>query len=85
MDALRGAAWFQPRHDGERWIDTDVHGGTYQFCCPGCGLCGDIDADQMEGRVSIDCPECDFHETLRPRIVATPLFAEKIGPRKSDA
>ena len=70
--SLHGTAWLQPRHDGERWLDT------WQFCCLGCGLCADIDADQLEGRVSIDCPECEFHETLRPRIVAAPRWEEKL-------
>lgn len=31
--------------------------------CPGCGLDAWIDSDQFAGRVSIDCPECDYHET----------------------
>ena len=31
--------------------------------CPGCGLEAMADMDQMEGRVSIDCPDCDYHET----------------------
>jgi hypothetical protein len=35
-----------------------------QFHCPGCGQWADIDDDQFHGRVSIDCPDCEFHETL---------------------
>ena len=31
--------------------------------CPRCGVVGSVDADQYAGRVSIDCPECDYHET----------------------
>lgn len=31
--------------------------------CPGCGYLACIDKDQYEGKVSIDCPECDYHET----------------------
>lgn len=31
--------------------------------CPGCGLVGRADKDQVMGRVSIDCPECEYHET----------------------
>ncbi len=31
--------------------------------CPGCDLKGKIDDDQFHGRVSIDCPECPYHET----------------------
>jgi hypothetical protein len=36
----------------------------HQFLCPGCGLIGRLDDDQWNGRVSIDCPECAFHETI---------------------
>lgn len=38
---------------GQRWMGT----------CPGCGLRAHIDRDQYEGRVSVDCPDCDYHET----------------------
>jgi hypothetical protein len=31
--------------------------------CPKCGIWGDIDDDQLHGRISVDCPECDYHET----------------------
>lgn len=31
--------------------------------CPNCGVRGTIDEDQLKGRVSVDCPECDYHET----------------------
>lgn len=31
--------------------------------CPSCGLRGRIDTDQYMGEVSVDCPECDYHET----------------------
>lgn len=31
--------------------------------CPTCGRTGWIDGDQYRGEVSIDCPECDYHET----------------------
>lgn len=34
------------------------------FTCPKCGLTGIIDKEQYEGKVSIDCPECDFHKTI---------------------
>ena len=34
-----------------------------QLNCPGCGQWGFIDDDQYNGRVSIDCPDCEFHET----------------------
>jgi len=33
------------------------------FKCPGCGQWGDVDDDQWHGRVSIECPDCSFHET----------------------
>lgn len=33
--------------------------------CPGCGCWGDIDDDQLHGRVSVDHTDtgCTFHET----------------------
>lgn len=31
--------------------------------CPKCGFIGSIDKDQFQGNVSIDCPNCRFHET----------------------
>jgi hypothetical protein len=36
--------------------------------CPGCKGIGWIDRDQYEGKVSILCAECGWHEThdLRP-------------------
>lgn len=48
---------------------------TYWFRCPGCGVLGVIDADQAEGRVSIECvtPACMFHATGRvePLVAST--------------
>jgi len=40
----------------------------YWVVCPGCGTMGKVDKDQVEGKVSIVCPECEYHEThdLRP-------------------
>lgn len=31
--------------------------------CPGCEILAALDKDQYEGKVNIDCPECDYHET----------------------
>lgn len=31
--------------------------------CPGCQETLWINQDQYEGKVSMDCPECDYHET----------------------
>lgn len=31
--------------------------------CPDCGIWGLIDDDQWHGRVSVNCPNCDYHET----------------------
>lgn len=40
-------------------------GIVWQFRCPECHHWGDIDDDQMHGRVSIDHSEaCGFHRTL---------------------
>ncbi len=36
---------------------------NYWFRCPDCREMGPIDDDQAEGRVSIVCPNCPFHET----------------------
>lgn len=33
------------------------------FRCPGCKQVGDIDDDEFHGRVSIDCTNCEYHET----------------------
>jgi len=38
---------------GKYWMGT----------CPGCGLRARMDEDQYAGRVSVDCPECAYHET----------------------
>ncbi len=32
--------------------------------CPNCGTRGLIDDDQFFGRVSIDCPNCEFHKRV---------------------
>ena len=31
--------------------------------CPECGLLASVDSDQYKGKVSMDCVECDYHET----------------------
>lgn len=41
--------------DGE-WVWT--------LTCPGCGLRADLDDDMFHGRVSTQCPDCSFHETV---------------------
>lgn len=59
--ALDGAAIPGPggyimsvRRDGEiQWL----------LRCPRCRLWADIDADQLVGEISVDCPECSYHET----------------------
>jgi len=37
---------------------------TLKLACPGCGMVGYLDDDQAHGRVSTDCPNCPFHETV---------------------
>ena len=37
--------------------------GWYYIKCPNCGLEVSIDQDQYEGKISIDCPNCKYHET----------------------
>ena len=41
------------RRFGQGWI----------IKCPGCGLEARADEDQVLGRVSVDCPQCPYHET----------------------
>lgn len=31
--------------------------------CPGCGLVAFLDEEQLRGEVSVDCPNCGYHET----------------------
>lgn len=31
--------------------------------CPVCGLRARLDGEQYRGEVSVDCPECEYHET----------------------
>lgn len=31
--------------------------------CPSCGSIGKIDREQFEGKISIICSTCDWHET----------------------
>lgn len=47
-------------------IDPELMGHEDRFLqaqaqCPGCDAWGDVDADQLEGRVSLVCSECDWH------------------------
>lgn len=39
---------------------------VFQLKCPGCGTWGDLDDDQINGRISIQCVQdgCSFHETV---------------------
>lgn len=50
------------------FIRSDVIGTNAEsfplFRCPTCGVVGEIDEDQYRGRVSIECPECTYHETM---------------------
>lgn len=67
---------------GCAWVVRQDDGVVWKFCCPGCRLVGEIDLDQAQGRVSIVCPECDFHETLVPTVIAGPMaVAEEDGLR----
>lgn len=44
----------QVRRDGLR---------IWKVRCPECGIWGDVDYEQLDGRVSLDCPNCPYHET----------------------
>lgn len=37
--------------------------GRFLGRCPNCGLVARLDADQVHGRVSVNCPDCPYHET----------------------
>lgn len=60
---------------GRVWVRRRDGEAVWQFCCPGCHLHADIDDDQLHGRVSIDCPDCPYHETLSetPVVIAGPM------------
>lgn len=42
-------------------IPRNIKERLYQ--CPNCGIVAQLDEDQFRGRVSIDCPDCPYHET----------------------
>lgn len=42
---------------------SNYGGGTHDFRCPGCGLRGIIEDDQLHGLEPIECPKCDYRET----------------------
>ncbi len=42
---------------------TERHEPFAVVRCPGCQGAGAIDLDQFQGKVSIDCDNCDYHET----------------------
>jgi hypothetical protein len=48
------------------WLRTVERDGTRVLLgrCPGCGSWGELDEDQASARVSTDCPQCPFHETM---------------------
>ncbi len=39
------------------------YGKMWLFECPLCKTRGRVDDDQANGRVSIDCPWCEYHDT----------------------
>ena len=39
------------------------YGQGHLIICPECQFKGRIDIEQLTGRVSIDCPNCPYHET----------------------
>lgn len=78
----RASLFPYPFPRGRAWVVRQDDEAVWKFCCPGCGLVGEVDLDQVQGKVSIDCPECDFHETLVPRVIAGPMaVAEEDGLR----
>ncbi len=60
----------QGREAGQRERPCGPTGGSvgnrdkrFWFRCPGCHGMGTVDADQIAGRVSVDCGACSYHET----------------------
>ena len=75
-----------PCRDCESFMDSPLYGGVVrdgefvrQYKCPGCQNWGDIDEDQFHGTVSIDCPNCEYHETINVAVMGwrTPLTGPK--------
>lgn len=44
-------------------VMREGEGEVIKFKCPKCGIWGDVDDDQYNGKVSILC-ECEFHEII---------------------
>lgn len=42
---------------------TERHEPFAVIRCPGCKQAGSVDLDQYQGKVSIQCDNCDYHET----------------------
>lgn len=53
----------RPRVSELRLVQCDGE-DIWTLTCPGCGLRADLDDDMFHGRVSTQCPECPFHETV---------------------
>lgn len=52
----------EPLPDPEpRWLDGQL---VLWVTCPDCRIVGLVDDDQAHGRVSTDCPNCAYHETV---------------------
>ena len=49
---------------GEAYFFPENKEKTAYVRCPECGRNGWIDADQWCGATSIDCPNCEYHETV---------------------
>ena len=41
----------------------------FWFTCPQCSAVGKMDDDQRCGRVSVQCPNCEYHKTHDWRFV----------------
>lgn len=60
--SVRGDDPYWPYPEPEpKWLDGEL---VLWVACPNCGLHALVDDDQAHGRVSTDCPECPFHETV---------------------
>ena len=47
-----------------RLFNKDKPDEALKFKCPGCNVWGEIDEDQLYGKVSCWCRLCGWHETV---------------------
>jgi len=60
-----GSLAYQRVHELLGYVERRIRDGetVIYLTCPKCKTRGEIDEDQLHGRVSVICSGCDFHET----------------------